>query len=114
MKIEVHTVATTTPEKLWGKIKKHVVEEEIKTWVVVKDDKGVEYLTHTPPGGQWYRKALIKESFLTMPSRLVLTVTWFTDLPVPDEYTKGLYIGRFTEQLMQDFTKDFIKLETFA
>lgn len=113
MRIEVHTISGTTPQQLWQKIKKDVKDEKIKTWVIVKDDKGVEYLTHTPEGGQWHRKALIVESFLTNPSRLVLKVNWFKNL-VPDEFTKGLYIGRFTEQLMQDFTKDFIKLETFA
>ena len=46
MKIEVYT--TTTPEKLWVKIKKYITEEKIKTWVFVKDVKGVEYLTQTP------------------------------------------------------------------
>ena len=113
MKIEVHTVSSTTPEKLWAKIKKHIEEDKIKTWVFVKDATGVEYLTHTPAGGQWHKKALIKESFLSTPSRLVLTVTWFSD-SIPDEYTKGLYIGRFTEQLLEHFRTDFIKLETFA
>ncbi|MFN3300570.1 MAG: hypothetical protein ACK41Z_10265 [Sediminibacterium sp.] len=113
MRIEIHTVASTTPQKLWEKIKKDVKEEKIKTWVFVKDTNAVEYLTHTPAGSQWHKKALLKESFATNPSRLVLKVTWFSD-SVPDEYTKGLYIGRFTEQLMQDYTKDFIKLETFA
>jgi hypothetical protein len=113
MKIEVHTVGTTTPEKLWVKIKKYIAEEKIKTWVFVKNDKGVELLTHTPAGGQWHKKALLKESLLTTPSRLVFTVIWFTD-SVPDEYTKGLYIGRFTEELLEHFRADFSKLETFA
>ncbi len=111
MKIEVHTVAATTPEKLWAKIKKYIAEEKIKTWAIVKDANGAEYLTHTPV--QWYKKALLKESFSTNPSRLVLSVTWFTD-SVPNEYTKGLYIGRFTEELLEHFKTDFIKLETFA
>ena len=113
MKIEVHTLTGTTPQKLWEKIKKDVEAEKIKTWVFVKDNKGTDYLTHTLPGGQWHKKALLEESFLTNPSRLILTITWFSN-SVPDEFTKGLYIGRFTEQLMQDYTKDFIKLETFA
>jgi len=114
MKIEVHTVASTTPEKLWLKIKKFIEEEKIKTWVLVKSDQDVEYITHTPSGGQWYQKALIKDSVLTIPLRLVLTVTWFSNLPHPNEYTKGLYIGRFTEQLLEHFRTDLIKLETFA
>lgn len=111
MKIEVHTVATTTPEKLWAKIKKYITDEKIKTWEIVKSVNGVEYLTHTP--AQWYKKALLKESFLITPSCLVLTVTWFEN-SVPDEYTKGLYVGRFTEVLLEHFRADFIKLETFA
>lgn len=114
MRIEVNTVASTTPEKLWLKIKKIIVEEKIKTWVLVKSNEGVEFITHTPVGGQWHKKALIKESVLTTPARLVFTVNWFTDLPIPDEYTKGLYIGRFTEQLLEHFRIDFVKLETFA
>jgi hypothetical protein len=114
MKIEVHTVAAITPEKLWAKVKKYIAEEKIKTWVFVKNDKGVEFLTHTPANGQWHKKALLKESFLTNPARLVLTVTWFTNLPIPNEYTKGLYIGRFTEELLEHFRADFSKLETFA
>ena len=113
MKIEVHTVAGITPEKLWVKIKKHIDEEKIKTWVFVKDSKGVEFLTHTTSSGQWDNKALLKESFLANPSRLVFSVNWFSK-SVPDEYTKGLYIGRFTEELLEHFRTDFIKLETFA
>ncbi|MCP9752353.1 hypothetical protein [Ferruginibacter sp. HRS2-29] len=112
MKIEVHTVVTTTPEKLWLKIKKLIHEEKIKTWLVVKEAEG-EFLTHTPAGGQWYKKALLEPSVSTSPARLVFTVNWY-NTSVPNEYTKGLYIGRFTEELLEHFRTDFSKLETFA
>lgn len=111
MKIEVYT--TTTPEKLWAKIKKYITEEKIKTWVFVKDSNDINYLTHTAPGKQWHKKALLEESFLATPSRLIFTVTWFKN-SVPDEYTKGLYVGRFTEELPEHFRADFSNLETFA
>ena len=112
MKIEVHTATSTTPEKFWLKIKKFIQEEKIKTWLIIKETED-EYLTHTPVGGQWHKKALLDPSVSASPSRLVFTITWYNN-SVPNEYTKGLYIGRFTEELLEHFRTDFIKLETFA
>ena len=108
MRIEIHTNAATA---LWNKIKNAINDEEIKTWSIVKDSSSNEYLTHNPP--QWFKKALLEHSILTTPNRLKLNVTWFKG-DVPNEYTKGLYIGRITEELLEHFKSDFSKLETFG
>ena len=108
MRIEIHTQNATA---LWNKIKKDIADEKIKTWSVVEDSTDEEFLTHTP--SQWFKKALLQHSTATTPIRLILTVTWFTK-NVPNEYTKGLYIGRFTEELLEHYRASFSKLETFA
>src|SRR5688572_12905810 len=107
MKIEIHT---QNPHRLLEKIKKDIANESIKTWSIVKSAKGGEFLTHTPD--QWFKKALLGWSFGSNPGRLILTVTNFTN-SIPDEYTKGLYIGRFTEELLEHYRPDFSKLEIF-
>ena len=112
MRIEIHTLALT-PKELWEKIKKFIKEEKIATWKIVIGSKGTEFLTHSTSSDQWFEKALLKHSILTEPSRLVLTVTWYGNRDEPDEYTKGLYVGRFTEQLLEHFKSDFTKLVTF-
>jgi len=68
-------------------------------------------LTHNPE--QWLKKALLRPSTATNPNRLILTVTWYTNQE-PTEYIKGLYIGRFTEELLEHYRKEYTKLETFA
>ena len=109
MKIEIHTLNSTA---LWDKIKKDITDKKIKTWSIVQDANKNEYLTHNPE--QWLNKALLKPSTATNPIRLILTVVnWFTNSE-PTEYIKGLYIGRFTEELLEHYRKDFTKLETFA
>lgn len=109
MRIEV--IATISSAALWGKIKKDIADENIKTWNVVKNSDGNEYLTHNP--SQWINKALIKPSFETKPERLILSITWWKG-QVPTEYIKGFYVGRFTEVLLEHYRKDYSKLETYA
>jgi hypothetical protein len=108
MRIVVHS---SDPTSLLTKIKKDIKDEKIKTWSIVLDNKNQEYFTHTPP--QWLKKALLFPTTATMPDRLILTVTWFSNNE-PTEYIKGLYTGRFTEELLEHYRKDFKKLETFA
>lgn len=108
MRIEIHS---SNPTALLTKIKKDIKDEKVQTWGVVYDANKDEFFTHTPD--QWLKKALLKPTISTVPNRLILTVTWYTN-SVPNEYTKGLYIGRFTEQLLEHYSKDFSKLETFA
>lgn len=107
MKIEIHT---DTPLSLWKKIKKDISDNKIKTWIIVFSGAGEELLTHVPP--QWFKKALLKPSIDEKPNRLIFTVTWFTG-ENPNQYTKGLYVGRFTEELLEHYYKDFVKIETF-
>ncbi|MDB5013265.1 MAG: hypothetical protein JWQ25_1467 [Daejeonella sp.] len=107
MKIEIHTSA---PLSLWMKIKEDISNKKIKTWVVVLNGAGEELLTHIP--AQWFKKALLKPTIGEKPNRLILTVTWFIG-ENPDQYTKGLYVGRFTEELLEHYYKDFLKIETF-
>lgn len=109
MKIEIFTIST--PSTLLDKIKKDITDKKIKTWSIVKDANNNEYFTHNPE--QWFKKALLKPSTSTNPNRLILAVTWYTNQE-PSEYIKGLYIGRFTEELLEHYRKDFSKLETFA
>lgn len=108
MRIEIHTKAN--PDKLLSTIVKEIKEKKIKTWSIVNANSS-EYFTHNPE--QWLKKALLKPSLGTLPNRLILTVNWYEN-SVPDEYTKGLYIGRFTEELLEHYKEDFTKLETFA
>lgn len=109
MRIEIHTSNATI---LLTKIKKDIIDQVIKTWCIVKNTKGDEFLTHKPE--QWFKKALLKPTTAINPIRLILTVVWFSDSVTPNEYTKGLYIGRFTEELLEHYRTDFSKLETFA
>lgn len=108
MRIEIHT--TGSPGALWTNIKKDIADEKIKTWSIVYNTNNEERLTHKPE--QWFKKALLKPTTGTNPDRLILTVTWFTS-SVPDEYTKGLYLGRFTEVLLEHYREDYSKLETY-
>lgn len=109
MKIEVFTPGT--PSVLLDKIKKDIVDKKIKTWSIVKDANNNYYLTHNPE--QWFKKALLHPSTASNPNRLILTVIWYNNQE-PSEYIKGLYIGRFTEELLEHYRKAFSKLETFA
>ncbi|MFZ1528904.1 MAG: hypothetical protein WAT19_09140 [Ferruginibacter sp.] len=109
MKVEVFSI--NTPASLFDKVKTDIVDKKIKTWSIVKDANNNEYLTHNPE--QWFKKALLKPSTASNPNRLILTVTWYTNQE-PTEYIKGLYIGRFTEELLEHYRKDFSKLETFV
>lgn len=108
MRIEIHS---SDPTALLIKMKKEMKDGKNKTWSVVNDQDKNEFFTHTPE--QWFRKALLRPTTATVPNRLILRIAWYTN-SVPDEYTKGLYIGRFTEQLLAHYSKDFSKLETFA
>lgn len=108
MRIEIHTSNATA---LWNKIKKDIDNDVLKTWSIVKNADKEDFLTHKPT--QWFNKALLKPTITTNPTRLILTVNWFTN-SVPDEYTKGFYIGRFTEVLLEHYRASFSKLETFA
>lgn len=112
MRIEIHTFLIT-PKDLWGKIKEFIEDGKIETWeVITGSSTKTKYLTHVTKSKQWYKKALLKDSTLSTPSRLVITVRWFKDQE-PDEYTKALYIGRFTQELLAHFSSDFTRLGTF-
>lgn len=108
MRIEIQT---QDPFSLLEKIKKDIATEKIKTWSIVLDAEKKEYLTHKPD--QWFKKALLRPSTATIPQRLILTVTWFSN-SIPSEYIKGLYVGRFTEELLEHYRRDFSKLEIYA
>lgn len=111
MKIEKHIEAVAT-NAFWEKIRKFI-RREIATCTMVNGSKGTEFLTHSTSSDQWFKKSLLKHSILTDPARLVLTVTWFGNRDEPDEYTKGLYVGRFIEQSLEHFKSDFTMLVTF-
>ena len=107
MRIEIHT---PDPSSLFAKIKRDITTAKIKTWSIVLDADKKEYLTHKPD--QWFKKALLRPSLGTIPQRLILTVTWFSN-SLPSEYIKGLYVGRFTEELLEHYKTEFSKLETY-
>lgn len=108
MRIEIHT---KYPEALWEKIKNYIKDKKIITWALLIGESKTEYLTHLGSKKQWYKKALLKHSTKQLPTRLVLTVTWFKGFEKPDDYTRGLYVGRFVEQLLIHFRPSFTKLE---
>jgi hypothetical protein len=107
MRIEIHSL---NPTALLTKIKKDINDGNNKTWSIVKLSNG-EFFTHTPD--QWLGKALLESITETDPNRLILRIRWYANV-IPNQYTKGLYIGRFTEQLLEHYGDDFSKLETFA
>jgi hypothetical protein len=108
MRIEIYA---SNPTDLLTKIKRDIKSEKIKTWSLIPDSDGNEYLTHNPT--QWFKKALLQPAVKANPTRLILTVNWFSN-SAPTEYIKGLYVGRFTEELLEHYRADFSKLETFA
>jgi hypothetical protein len=109
MRIEVYTKGN--PDALLTKIKKDITDKKIKTWSIVQNAKKEDFFTHNPE--QWFKKALLQPSIASNPNRLIFTVNWFTN-SAPTEYIKGLYIGRFTEELLEHYRQDYSKLETFA
>ncbi|MCP9750372.1 hypothetical protein [Ferruginibacter sp. HRS2-29] len=113
MRIEINTTPDISPLDLWNKIKAKIRDNIVRTWEIVRDGDGKEALTHVTSSQQWYRKAALKPTINTNPSRLFLRIIALPDEVIPDHYTQALYIGRFTETLMEHFSTDFIKLETF-
>ena len=55
MNIEIHT---SNPSALLAKIKKDITNMKVKTWSIVLDSNGDEFLTHNPQ--QWNNKALLE------------------------------------------------------
>jgi len=108
MRIEIHT---NRAKELLNKIFEDIENDNIKTWSICKDAANNKYLTHTPP--QWFKKALLNFSTGSNPNRLIFEVTWYKNSN-PDNYTKSLYIGRFTEELLEHYSSYYSKLEIFA
>jgi hypothetical protein len=106
MKIEAITI---NPAALLNDISEAIKDEKLKTWAIVDDTQGNKYFTHVPE--QWYKKVIIKPSIND--DRLILSMYWYNS-NIPDEATKGYYLGRFTEVLMVHFSSHFTKLETYT
>ena len=106
MKIEAYS---NNPKALLNAIEKGIQDEDLKTWTIVKDANDAQYFTHLPE--QWFKKVIIKPT--VHDDRVTFLMTYFVK-NMPDEATKGYYLGRFTEVLMVHYNHLFSKLESYA
>ena len=106
MRIEVNT---SRPKSLFNIIHKDISDGERRTWIFVYDSNDQEFITHKPE--QYFSKALISERFES--NKLIFEVTWFSDHEEPDEYTKGFYMGRFSEMLLGRYSSEFENLQIY-
>lgn len=106
MRIEVKT---ENPTQLMANIFQKTEEDVLKTWEIRKYSNE-KYLTHK---GQWLDEALLKFSIKNDEKRIVITISWLTNKEMPTEITKGIYLGRFSEALLNHFNKEFSSFETF-
>ena len=107
MKIEA---ITASPDMLIAAIDKAMNDGDLKTWKIVKADKGQILYTHTPE--QWNEKALLTRVAKT--DRVVFNINWWTKNDEPSDEVKGIYIGRFSEVLLVHFRNYLSKLEAWV
>lgn len=101
-------IKTDSPNTLSLAIREAVNNNVLRTWVIVQDGNGEEFLTHSPD--QWFKRALL--DFTETPGNLVVSIKWYVNRE-PGDDVKGYYIGRFTEVLMVHFNDFFNHLEIY-
>ncbi|TDE03742.1 hypothetical protein [Flavobacterium hiemivividum] len=99
-------IYTDNPGDLNKLINKKINDGDLKTWDIIKNDKGEILYTHTPD--QWNEKAMPKPSIKS--DHIAFEIRWWNKNE-PDYTTKGYITGRFIEILMVHFRKHFTYLE---
>lgn len=97
---------TDNPGDLNKRINKKINDGDLKTWNIVKNDKGETLYTHTPD--QWNEKAMPKPSIKS--DHIAFEIRWWNKNE-PDHATKGYITGRFIEILIVHFREHFTYLE---
>ena len=98
---------TKNPKTLKSAIDKKINDKELKTWVIVKNDKNEILYSHIPE--QWKEKAMPKPYIYA--DRIEFIIRWWNKNEEPDEGTKGYILGRFIEILMVHFRNQFTHIE---
>jgi hypothetical protein len=95
------------PQKLINAIDKAIKDEDLKTWIIVHNDKNENLYSHSPD--QWNEKAIFKPHIYD--DYVSFIMTWWKKNGEPDQETKGYILGRFIEILMVHFTNHFDSIE---
>jgi hypothetical protein len=106
MRIEIRSL---NPTQLLANIFEKTETDVLKTWEIRKYSNE-KYLTHK---GQWLDEALLKFSIKNDENRLHVSISWLTNNEMPKKITKGIYLGRFSEALLNHFSEEFSSFETF-
>lgn len=107
MRIEIFTIR---PEILKSKIFKKVGDGDLRTWKLEENSEKERLITHT---GQWKDDALLTFVSHLNQNKLVVNITWWSKNQEPDSYTKGIYLGRFSEALLNHFNEHYTSFEIF-
>lgn len=107
MRIEIYT---TNPENLKSKIFEKAKSGELSTWKLRNTSNKEKRLTHK---GQWKDKAILKLIANPTENKLSVNIRWWEENDEPDDATKGIYLGRFSEALLNHFNRFFTSFETF-
>lgn len=97
-------VKTNTAQRLVANIKRAVDAGEIQTWRRVVHE-GVDYYTHDTSSDQWLKQAYIQPS-INLNGDLSFYVIGVKNITV-DQYTFGVYQGRFIQMMIAHFPDDF-------
>lgn len=104
MKIEIYT---QNPTSLSARIFEKAENGDLRTWNIRKSKNGEQFLTHA---SQWKDAALIQ--LIPNGGNLTVTICWWENSE-PEDYTKCIYLGRFSEALLNHFNGYFTSFETF-
>lgn len=100
-------IYTDNPSELRRIIFEKIENEEFKTWHI-REIKGRSYLTHS---GQWEDSAFL--DLVIAEDELNVKIVFWTNQKFPDSYTQGIYLGRFTEALLNHFNQHYNSFEIF-
>ncbi len=98
---------TDNPTGLKNAIDEKIIDNELKTWEIVKNIKKEVLYNHNRE--QWNEKAMPKPYIYN--NRIEFIIKWWNKNEEPDEAIKGYIIGRFIEILMVHFREKFIYLK---
>jgi len=95
------------PILLKNAIDKKIVDKELKTWKIVKNDINEVLYSHIPE--QWNEKVMPKP--FVYDNCVKFKMSWWSKNAEPDKASKGYITGRFTEILLVHFREQFTYIE---
>lgn len=98
---------TNNPTVLKNALDKKIIDKELKTWDIVKNDKNEILYSHSPE--QWNEKAMLLPCIYD--DSVEFVISWWQNNGEPHEATKGYILGRFVEVVMVHFRDNFSQLE---